>query len=117
MGSIIVSLHIATESHQKDSDLAVVPKVVVAGKEKVSETFHAEKPLHKKRQRDSEAGILTRSHFSSIQTYPYIFVKYSLISCFVILGTTRNVAVAGCVNVAFFAPTITIGIDGIHILN
>ena len=102
--------------------MAVVPKVVVAGKEKVSETFHEDGDRSIKSDNNETAKLvfsLVDPIFSSVafKTYPYIFVKYSLISCFVILGTTRNVAVAGCVNVAFFAPTITIGIDGIHILN
>ena len=50
-------------------------------------------------------------------SHPYIFVRYSLISCLVILGSTRKVAVAGYRVVAFFAPTNTIGIVGIHMRN
>ena len=48
---------------------------------------------------------------------PYIFVRYSLISCFVIRGKTRKTARAGCLAVAFLADTMSMGMLGIHIRN
>jgi hypothetical protein len=46
---------------------------------------------------------------------PYIFVKYSLISCFVIRGRTLNIALAGSLAVALVADVIIMGMFGIHI--